>query len=379
LGGSDNWVTILDAIADLSPAQRQAAYDSISGEALSDITSMVAIHGNRFNDLLRDRVSHGANLNTGNISTVAAAINGDEGVLRTVAPVASNSSALAGDGSGASAWIEGFGSSGQLDGDYNTASVDNFAAGIAAGVSFEGGYFKFGVAGAYSDVESSVDARLSRNEGKLYQAGAYIGYDDGSTFASAVGSYFGGTIDTTRNIFVNPTLTAQATGNADTKGYTVGGSVGYRFELGDGLILAPQLSGDATQVTRDAFTETGAGALSLAVARERRNLYTGIGEARLSHRGIMANGGVVEPYVSVGVRVNFGDLDTLSNMRFSGAPVGTGAFTIEGARLAKTSALFGGGINARPSENITIGVDVASTVSSREKEGRFSVNLKIGF
>ena len=134
----------------------------------------------------------------------------------------------------------------------------------------------------------------------------------------------------------------------------------------------------ATGVTRDAFTETGVGGLSLAVAREKRDLYTATAEGRLSNR-TEAFGGVVEPYVGVGAVCNFGDRDTLSAMRFTGAPTGSGAFTITGAKVGKYTGLLSGGVEVRPSRNVTMGVGVESQLSNRYREGRASVHIRIGF
>ncbi|MEO5866737.1 MAG: autotransporter domain-containing protein, partial [Sphingomonas sp.] len=381
LTGSDAYIAALNTIAALSPADRAATFDSLGGEALADMTSSIGLAGNRFTELLHSRLTNGSGINDGDVGAMAAMIDGRgaQGAIRQAAPVVGNASQLAGNGTRVNAWLQGYGANGSIEGRSGTARVTDYAAGAAAGLEVQAGNVTAGLAGSVSDLEANVRARLSRNTGTLYQGGGYVAYDDGATFANAIASYFGGRVSTSRSVFVGASLFGQATGRATTHGYSAGAALGHRFDMGGGLFVTPQVSGEAVQVTRNAFTETGAGVFSLAVAAEKRDLYSAIGELRLSHKGVTASGGVVEPYASLGLRVNFGDLDTLSALRFTGAPAGTGAFTIAGARLASTSALITGGINAHPSDTVSIGVEAGGAYARQQQEGKVSMHLKIGF
>ncbi|MES2098134.1 MAG: autotransporter outer membrane beta-barrel domain-containing protein, partial [Pseudomonadota bacterium] len=299
------------------------------------------------------------------------------GAIRAAQPTEGGSSLARTNG--LNAWVQGFGADGSIGGRSGTQKVNDFAAGVAVGLELKSDTLTIGVAGSVSDLEANVRTRLSSNKSTLYQGGLYLAYDNGRTYANVSGSYFGGTIDTARTVAIGSTIVGKAIGNARTSGYAGGATLGERIGVGGNMFFTPQVGANVVTVTRNAFTESGVGVLSLAVNREQRTLYSGTAEARLSHRGVTASGGVVEPYVSVGVRVNFGDRDTLSSMRFSGAPTGTGAFTIEGAMLPKTSAILSAGINANPSDRVSIGVEVGGSYGKNQQEGRVGLHLKIGF
>ena len=374
--GSDGYIAALNTIAAGTPSQRTATFDSISGEALSDIatTSLVAATG--FTDMLRIRIA-------GNVSA-----SGDAGNLaagrqnafeRISAARGAGSSALAGDGDrGASAWLAGYGQSGRLEGRNGAADVRQEYAGVALGAEGHFGSLQFGAAIAANRVDTRVVARNSHADGTLYQGGVYAAYDDGATYANLVGTYYSGDISTLRNVFVNETLFGTATGQTKTDGYTFGGSIGHRFQINNGYRITPQLSGGAARVERDAFTETGAGVLSLSSATDTRQLYQAAAELKLSHRSENATGWF-EPYVSGGVRRNWGDRSATSGNRFVGAPLGTGAFTIGGAELPEWAGLLSAGFDAKVDRKTTLGIAFDSAIANRQKEGRVSINLKVGF
>lgn len=379
LAASDSWAESLSAISALSIGQRQTTYDSIGGESLASVTTQVAFAGNRFTDLLRGRLGTG----TAAISdpTALAQLSGtaaQTGALRAGTSLAANASAMT-DGTGEQngAWLQGFGADGTLKGGSGQARVANHAAGIAGGFDAKFGLVTAGIAGTITDMDSSVQARGGRNSGTLYQGGGYVAFDDGVTYANVIGSYFAGTVDTVRTVSIGANLAGIARGNANTDGYAGGGTLGRRIDLSDGMLLTPQVGGQVVHVTRDAFTETGVGGLSLAAGRETRDLYSATGQLRLSHRTVTSSG-VVEPYVTGGVQVNFGDRDTLSALRFTGAPAAAGAFTIAGARVARTAALLGGGLDARPNDTVTIGASFDSTVAKIQNEARVSMHIRVG-
>jgi uncharacterized protein with beta-barrel porin domain len=382
LSGSDAWMGVLNSIGALSTDDRLKTYDSIGGEALADITTSVGAQGNRFTDMLRSRFANGGGMNSGDIGAAVATINGtaSSGAIRAAQPTLGGDPSLAGKGkTGVNAWIQGFGADGSIGARSGTAKVDDFAAGVAVGMELKSDTLTIGAAGAVSDVEGDVRSLASTNKGTLYQGGVYIAFDDGTTYANLSGSYFSGTINTSRTVSVGSNVVGKAVGQAGTDGFAGGATVGRRIGLGGNMYFTPQLGADVISVNRDAFTESGVGVLSLSVNREKRTLYSGLAEGRLSYRSTTASGGVVEPYVSAGVRVNFGDLDTLSSMRFTGAPSGTGGFTIAGARMPTTSALVTAGINANPSDTVSIGVDVGGSFGDKQQEGRVALHLKIGF
>ncbi len=385
---SDNWASILNTINSQDAATRRATYNSISGEAISDISSSTMLAATSFNDLLRQRLATGGGA-TGNADLLSGLVGGKRALVALVATApldgagvpssyAEAANTNAGGGKRAGVWLQGYGANGRIDGLPGQAGIDTFSAGVAGGIDARVGDFTIGGAFAASQVETKVRSRTSTNEGTLYQGGGYVAYDNGRVYGSVIGSYFSGDIDSRRTVVVGGSVFGVASGTAKTRGYTAGAALGYRLPLTQSVLFTPQVSFTATGVTRDAFTETGAGGLSLQASRDHRQLYAATGEGRLS-RVFNALGGVVEPYVGGGAIYSFGDLDTGSINRFSGAPVGTGTFSIQGARLAPLTALVNGGINVRPSQNVQLGLQGEARLSNRQREERVSLNLRIGF
>ena len=378
---SDSFATTLNAIAALSPDQRRATLDNIGGESVADISTSVALIGGQFTGLLRQRMAVGAG-NSGDASLIAGFMDGKRGLdqVRASGQVSPEGSSFA-DGSKdshAGAWVQTFGGTGRLDGSGGTATLQDQSYGVAAGIDAKIAGLTVGGAFAASALDTRVENRSATNKGTLYQGGGYVAYDSGTAYASAVGSYFSGDIDSSRQVYVGSAYQGNATGTSRVMGYTAGGAAGYRLPLGGGTRFTPQVSFEATHVDRGAFTETGAGGLSLSVGKDVRNLYAATVEGRLSHVSA-APGGIIEPYAGAGVAFNFGDLSTLAANRFTGAPTGIGAFSIQGARLAPTTALVNGGIEAHPNDRVTLGMGAETRLSDRQREASLQLHVRLGF
>ena len=213
--------------------------------------------------------------------------------------------------------------------------------------------------------------------GNQYQLGGYLSYDAGSLFVAASGSWYSSDLNSRRTLALG-TTTALATGDIHATGYSVGVSGGFRTELGNGLRLALIGSANKVRNQQDGFAESAAGGLGLQMASANRDLFTAGAELRLGAK-VKTGAGVAMPWVSMGVRYNSGDLDTVGALRFSGAPSGTGGFGIEGVRMAPVLGTLGVGIDARASRNVRLGIALEGSAGENTREGRASVRVKIGF
>jgi fibronectin-binding autotransporter adhesin len=379
--GSDSWSGTLNTLAAMSPAERNQAFQSFTGEGLSDISTVTIAANNLFGEVLRQRAGGSGDALVGTGYTTASL-----GDVRTTATAGNSfASSLAGaslagsegEGTGGAVWGQAYGGyQRQLD-DPAHAGVETTTAGVAMGAELRGNGFAAGVAGGVAELDSSVDSRLTRVSGTQYQLGGYASYDSGGAFGSLSGSWYSGDYDSRRTLALG-TARSLATGDIHSEGYAFGASAGYRADLGGGLRGAILASASKVHDVRDAFTETASGGLGLEVGRATRDLFVATGELRLSAR-VKAGGGFAMPYVSAGVRYNAGDLDTVGAMRFSGAPAGTGGFTVTGARLSPVLGTFGGGIDARASDTVRLGVSFETAYGDRTREGRASMRVKIGF
>ncbi|MFS2108614.1 autotransporter-associated beta strand repeat-containing protein [Sphingomonas sp. Sphisp140] len=380
---SDAWAATLNTITALDTNQRVAAFKSFSGEALADISTATISANNLFTDLLRQRVGDGSDALVG-----GGFSNSSLADVRTTTTAGNNfASALAGatlPGTGSGDDTSRSGIWGQVYGGYQKlaengphAGVENTTAGVAMGIETKLDGFTLGIAGGVAQIDSDMNSRASTVSGNQYQLGGYASYDAGSLFVAASGSWYSGDFDSKRTLFLGGT-TSLATGDVSSKGYSFGLTGGFRTELGNGLRLA--LIGTASKVNdkRDGFTESAAGGLGLQVASASRDLFTASGELRLGTT-VKTGAGTAMPWISMGVRYNSGDLDTLGAMRFSGAPAGTGAFGVSGTRIAPVLGTLGLGIDARASKNVRLGIALEGAAGENTREGRASVRVKIGF
>ncbi|MDQ0251932.1 hypothetical protein J2W22_004020 [Sphingomonas kyeonggiensis] len=376
---TDEFSNTLNTLAALSQAQRIEAYKSFSGESLTDISTATMSANNLFADLLRDRVGNGGDSLVGggfgdtSLSQVRSTATAGTGFASRLA----NADAPGGSGNGGGIWGQAYGGYQKLLGGAGHVGVENTTAGVAMGAELRLDGFTAGVAGGVAEIDGDVNARNSTVTGNQYQLGGYASYDAGSLFVSASGTWYSADFDTKRTIALGGS-TSLATGDAHADGYSFGASAGYRAELGGGLHAAIVASASQTHDSRDGFTERASGGLGLSVAKASRDVFTATGELRLAAK-VKTGSGYAMPWVSAGVRYNTGDLDSLGNMRFAGAPTGTGSFLVEGARMAPVLGTLGVGIDAHASDNVRLGIALEAAAGDKTREGRASVRVKIGF
>jgi len=379
---SDQWAATLNTITSLDTRQRVAAFGSFSGEVLANVSTATISANNLFTDLLRRRVGDGSDALIGggfagaslaDVRTTSTAGNGFASALSgATLPGAGND-----DTGNGGVWGQVYGGYQKLLGDSVHAGLDTTVAGVAMGVETRLDGFTAGIAGGVAQIDADMDSRSSTVSGNQYQLGGYLSYDAGSAFVAASGSWYSSDLNSKRTLAIG-TTTALATGDIRATGYSVGISGGFRTEFANGLRLA--LIGSASKVRdqRDGFTENAAGGLGLQMASANRDLFTAGAELRLGAR-VKAGGGTAMPWVSMGVRYNSGDLDTVGAVRFSGAPSGTGGFGVTGVRIAPVLGTLGVGIDARASKNVRLGIALEGSAGENTREGRASVRVKIGF
>ena len=379
---SDQWAATLNTITSLDTQQRVAAFKTLSGEALANVSTATISANNLFTDLLRRRVGDGgdaligggfASASLADVRTTSTAGNGFASAL-SGATLPGTDNGEAGNGG---IWGQVYGSYQKLLGDRAHAGLDTTVAGVAMGVETRLDGFTAGIAGGVAQIDADMNSRYSTVSGNQYQLGGYLSYDAGSAFIAASGSWYSSDLNSKRTLAIG-TTTALATGDIHANGYSVGVSGGFRTELANGLRLA--LIGSASKVRdqRDGFTENATGGLGLEMASANRDLFTAGAELRLGAR-VKTGAGMAMPWVSMGVRYNSGDLDTAGTVRFSGAPSGTGSFGVTGVRMAPVLGTLGVGIDARASRNVRLGIALEGSAGENTREGRASVRVKIGF
>lgn len=380
-GASDTYAATLNAIA--LGGNRAGTLDSLSGEAIADITTSAFFNNEKFGDLLRSRLAmaNGGAASRGEVA-MRAGMSGDLSHASGLAGSLAQEAQITGNATGensAGLWLQGYGAQRRLEGrGPNEATSRNFGGGLAAGLDGRLGAFTAGAAGGFSQLDTHVDARASTAEGRIYQGGAYAGYDDGRTYAGASGDYYGGDIRTRRQLTVGTGSIGQAVGTAKVWGYAIGGLAGVRFDVGGGTRLGLQVTGTGQHAVRRAFTESAPGGLALGAARNSRDLFTGTAQVKLSHTTRMG-GATVTPYASVGAKLNAGDLGALNTLSITGAPTGTGTFLVQGAKLSPWMGIFEGGLELKAADKLRVGIAAGGAIADRTREGQVKVTARIGF
>ncbi|MES2988884.1 MAG: hypothetical protein V4808_13340 [Pseudomonadota bacterium] len=378
---SDEWSATLNSIALLSPSQRATAYETLNGEVNADSSTATIMSNNLFLDMLRGRMGDSEDT-LSSAGFAQSSLGGMRVATRNAGSVASRLMAAQANSEGQSSgafWSQAYGGYQRLLGEAGKgqATLETSTAGLAMGAEGRIGDMILGIAGGGTEVGADVDQRRSNLDGRIYQIGGYASYDDGVSFASLTGNYYSGDFKTLRQINIGGAL-RPARARFDSKGYALSVAGGTRVDLGNGLRAILSASATRTRDSRDGFTETSTGGLGLVVAAADRDLFTATGEVKLG-QWIKTGSGYAMPYVTAGVRYNAGDLDTLGNMRFSGAPAGTGAFQVQGAHIEPFVGTYGAGIDVRASDRVSLGVAVENAYGARTRESRGSMRIKIGF
>ncbi|MBI1181932.1 MAG: hypothetical protein GC201_15410, partial [Alphaproteobacteria bacterium] len=239
-----------------------------------------------------------------------------------------------------------------------------------------------GILGGFG--HSSVDSKNGYDSGKVnnWQIGGYASAFANNWFVNAGGGYGHMSIKSTRDIQFGSDLAMQISevAQADYNGNLtyLYGKAGYGLDLGNsGWKLSPELGLSYVKVKQDAFTETNAGLLNLAVDRQSVDSLRGTAQLRLSKTFWNGNGGGWMPYVRFGVADEFKDnLRPISaNFASSG-----GSFTIYGdAPRGGASAIFGAGVTGKVSEMFSLYLDYSGEIGSDFKEHIISGGARIHF
>ncbi|MBB3035031.1 autotransporter-associated beta strand repeat-containing protein [Alteriqipengyuania lutimaris] len=358
-------------LGDLAPAEQRRVFDSLGGESLGHGTTGAFIEGQRFGDLLTQRIYGKALMKTNGEAPSQA---------RALSPVQpGDANALAArDISSVSMWMQGFGGDARIRGDAATRDLRSNSSGFAGGLEARYGVFKAGIAGAYSDARYDVRSLQASMQGAAVHFGGYLGYEGDAVFAGLFGSYQESDLDSTRQVTVASALPLMAQAEIDLKGRTLGGIAGYRASLGGNVVLAPMVGVTNSRIERDSFDETGAGPLSLQVAQETREVTYGTAQLRLSTVTQVA-GGTFEPYLAGGIERYWGDRGSVSQMRFAGAAGDMGAFQITGAPLEETVGVVGAGFDVRPDDRFEIGASAGARLGDRTTQATVEMHARIRF
>ena len=379
LAASDDWAAILSLIAGLSDAERAAAFDSVSGEPLADVTSTLFSANDSFLTAVRDgglngRDDGGEALNFVDRLSFAG---GRENSADRLGDVLGAFDPSASTERGAGGWVSAYAGDQTLDGKPGQATVESTLNGFAGGYGVRNGSMSVGAAGGITRLEGDVVARDGHYESDLSHAAGYAAFDDGVWAADLTATFYGGDLDTRRGITVGA-FSGHAIGNTHVEGQALSASVARRFQVSDNTMIALGVIGTASNASVDGYTETGAGGLSLQASGMERDWQS----LQLSTRGTQdyrVNGQGYRIYAGAGVMATAGDRQATGDMRFTGAATGFGTFTVEGAETPPLAGLVDFGLEVGAGEGVTVSAGYRGLFSERLQDNQVGVKLKVSW
>lgn len=379
LAASDDWAAILSLIAGLNAADRAAAFDSISGEPLADVTTSMFSANDTFLTAMRDGGMGGRNDGGEALNFVDSMsfAGGRETSADRLGDVLGAFDPSASTERGAGGWVSAWSADQTLDGKPGQATVESSLNGFAGGYGIRRGSVSIGGAGGVTRLEGDVAARQGHYESDLTHAAGYVAFDDGVWAADLSASFYSGDLDTRRGLSVGA-FRGMAFGNTQVDGQALSASVARRFQVTDNTMIALGAIGTASNASVDGYTETGAGGLSLQASGQERDWQSLQLTARAT-QDYRVNGQGFRIYGGAGVMAMAGDRQATGDMRFTGAPVGFGTFTVEGAEAPPMAGLVDFGLEVGAGEGVTVSAGYRGLFSDRLQDNQIGVKLNVSW
>jgi outer membrane autotransporter protein len=262
-------------------------------------------------------------------------------------------------------WGSGYGQVGQISGDGNSHRLDETIAGGAVGADYKlTPALRVGAGLGYGGTTFSLDDGGGRAEVDHTQFALYAGYTRGAAYLDGTMGVGYGDGTTRRNVAL-PGRPGVASGHVTDTEFTGSIEAGYGLPLGTAARLTPFVGLLLGAVDQDGFTETGAGALDLHVAKQSQSSVKSNVGARIS-TGLALGSALVTTDLSLAWAHEFAPVGRGTVAAFTGAP--GQSFQVTGARLPGDSAKIGFGLATAVFANTSLYVhydgDLASGATS---------------
>ena len=380
-GAGGDFKVVLDAFRMLTTPQVQSGLGQLSGDVYGS-QSQVAIQGTSqligtIGGQLRSGLFTGGGSNSGGFASAmpspspAAATSSDSGVALVsyveasqtpcdvlIAPTCHAAYHWRG-------WMIGYGLGGSAESDGNAAGIDYGLGGTTFGIERDlGDHVRLGFFGGY--VGSSVSAdninQTVRTDGG--NIGSYLTHTSGRHYGIAMGGLQFDDFDSERTIQVGG-LTRTANGESDGWQGFAYGERGLNLQLTRSHQWQPFAGLQYVYARQNAFTETGAGAMNLAMAGiDTHSLRSNLGSRLQWQSWTSARGWAITPEIRGSWMHEFLDTTSVVNAQFAG--VGGAGFTANGLDLGRDWAIVGGGFAARPSDRWDLRADYNTQFNDRQ-------------
>lgn len=268
-----------------------------------------------------------------------------------------------------SVWFKGFGARATQDMQDGFAGYRSRTAGGSFGADnmLENNWL-VGAAFTFADTDVDMDSSRSgdRTDIKTYQATFYTSHDFGNWYLDGMLAYAQQRFDSSRDTTVTGIASSRYSGNQLSARL----AAGFPIFLSDVTTFTPLVGLEWNGVTRDAYSETGAGALSLNVQKETINRVRSILGAKLSTEKELSNGMTMIPSVRASWKHEFNNDAMRSTTTFVG---GGPAFNTPGQDLPGNSFSVGATVSLQTSKNFTL----SAHVDGDKAKGYFGVAAQV--
>ncbi|MBW3541919.1 MAG: autotransporter outer membrane beta-barrel domain-containing protein [Planctomycetes bacterium] len=250
--------------------------------------------------------------------------------------------------------MQGYGLTGDIDGDGNAAGLDYNVGGALFGVeALLDRCTTVGLLAGYAHIDTSTDSRSDEADIDSYQVGAYARHACGNHYLLGLAAYGYDDIESSRRIAfggIARTASAEFHGH-QAMAYLEGG-----LTLNARSVLVQPLAGvQYVHLYQNDFTESGAGALDLSVdSTDADSLRPFIG-ARVSRPFYTSSCVLVVPEVRAQWMREVLEDNQVVRSALVGAPANS--FSARGVDLGRNFGLFGGGVTAWLNSGLSVFAD----------------------
>jgi len=375
---SGDMLSLVNTVNTLTGNGARQAYDSLSGVQHTDAQSLLLGANARFTGLLNARANRlatnpgvAANQPAG-FTPVRLAYNGDLTALQ-LASNGTTAGLMASEGSGF--WLTPQGGTGSIEDTSNASGLNYTWYGLYGGADKwldNHRLVGFALGASHSDASpSSGDTTIDSLE-----LAAYGRWQDDSRYLDAslnVGKHRTGS---SRRVVVG-SLSRTASANYDAQSLGLSLEAGQTaYEQGDQR-LTPFVGLRYARLSRDGFTETGAGSANLVVDSDTQQSLQGRLGVRTTQHRKTENGRTLDWDVSLAWAHEFKDTTSTLKAGFEGAPSTT--FSVDGPELDRNRVQLGIGLTTDLSQATSLRLGYNDELAGSDQSHSASANFRVAW
>ncbi|MFE0236687.1 autotransporter domain-containing protein [Brucella anthropi] len=357
----------------LSADEARAAYDNLSGEAYAAAKGALINQSQFINSAITNRLQQAnGSTPTAPVATMNYVSEAKQSqAFDVVTPQTDTEDLYTGWGYAYGAWSE-------QDSTSNTGRMKSSVGGFVTGIDrlvYEN--WRLGLLAGYSHTSFNVDSRASSGSSDNYTLGAYTGTEWQLSNGNAL-AFSSGLAYTWHQIEMNRSVAFPAFGDNLNADYDAGtfqifGELGYKIRLPK-AVIEPYANLSYVRLGTDGFDEDGQTAAALSMNSDTMS-------TTFSTLGVRASTGFdlgtipTTARADIGWRHASGDVNPVSTASF----VGSNAFTVAGAPIAKDAAIIEAGLDFALSKDAILGVSYSGQFGSGAQRNGFNASLKVSF